>query len=207
MIALFDSPLFVGAHVDDVELFAGGTLARFSEGARVTAFSSHKGIRPSPEQEFVESMRALGVSQDNCFAGNFPACQPGKESFAANRHLLYSTLAETECVSVVITHQSTDYNQDHRQVYEEVVRVFGRRCSILGGCFPSNDIPAADRRFFVVLQEEHVAAKIEAVGCYDSQRAYRPYFEPKVLRTQMEYWGSLIGCEYAECFEVIRLWV
>jgi len=207
-INLFSNPLFVGAHADDVEFFAGGTLSRFAATARVVVFSLHKGQRsPSPRKELEEAMHRLGVSANNLFSSYYPACMPPPDSFMNFREDLAKILCKCKPASVVVTHQSTDTNQDHKMVHDEVKRVF-RDTPIICGRFGFNDLPPAERAFFVALTPEQARAKVEALEMYESQRMrHRRYFDPAVLLTEMEFFGSLIGVDYAEAFEVVRLWI
>jgi LmbE family N-acetylglucosaminyl deacetylase len=205
---LFDRPLFVGAHVDDVELFAGGTLHRFGIRAKVLAFSRHRGVYESPKGEFEHSMVVLGIGEKMYKTFDLQACQPGEASMAWNRDALYDTLVQYKSwATVVITHQSTDTNQDHKQVHDEVLRAM-RGMPVICGSFPHNDIPTADRRFFVELEELDVSRKVQAIASYESQiRNHRPYFDEETVRAHCRYWGSLIGKKYAEAFEVMRMWI
>jgi LmbE family N-acetylglucosaminyl deacetylase len=109
--------------------------------------------------------------------------------------------------SLVITHQSTDTNQDHRTVYEEVVRVFKTRCSIIAGCFPYNDFPIqTDRRMFIRLHKNEVKNKVEALSFYKSQQVnHRSYFDPERIWATASYFGQFAGSDFAEAFEVISL--
>lgn len=205
MEGLFANPLFVGAHVDDVELFAGGTIHRFRENARVISFSRHKGVLPSPPSEFWSSLAELGV-EDRGEASDLPACQAGEVSFVHNRQFIHQVLIGHE-PSVAVTHQSTDTNQDHRAIYEEVLRVFKGKCPIICGAFFNNDTPFADRRMFVKIGREDLDAKIRAIQCYRSQRVCeRPYFDEVRIEAEARYFGGMIGAEFAEAFEIIRIW-
>lgn len=208
MIEIFSRPLFIGAHCDDVELFAGGTLARFAESASVLVFSHHSGGlgEYSPDVELDESMKILGVNPRRVYSLRFDACtgvfEIQREKIAGNMRFVL----ENENPDVVITHQSSDTNQDHRLIYREVLRVFKSKCSILCGCFPNNDLPAAPRSLFVKLKWDNIDDKMRALDCYKSQqKMQRLYLKGKNLITQAEFWGSMINEKYAEAFEVVRL--
>lgn len=210
MLDLFERPLFVGAHVDDIELFAGATVARFASACRMVTFSQHQGCQMSPTQEAFDAARELGVTEDQLFIGTLPACQPTPNSFVDQREHIAEILRQAKGdwnPTIVITHQSTDTNQDHQLVHDEVKRVF-RDTPIICGCFPFNDLPAADRRLFVRLDGKQAGQKVLALRAYTSQRAlHRGYLLEPVLMDQMLYWGSLIGTQFAEAFEVIRIWI
>lgn len=206
MERLFDRPLFIGAHVDDVELFSGATIHRFRKNAHVLAFSKHLGICLAPLHEFKDSMKELGVSHIEC--QDFMACQNGIESFTYKRQEIANILLAYYRLgpSVVVTHQSTDTNQDHKAVHDEVLRVFKGQCPILCGTFSANDVPMADRRLFVEVSLENIHQKVRALNCYASQRrGYRGYLSKDGVSAEAKFYGNKIGCEYAEAFEVIQL--
>jgi LmbE family N-acetylglucosaminyl deacetylase len=210
VLSLFERILFVGAHVDDVELFAGGTIARFAENARVIAFSHHKGVRPSPPEEFQESMRILGVHPKRQVAHDLPACQDPPESFSNYHKWMYDELVRVGNVyqpTLVVTHQSTDTNQDHKFVHELVLRVFKRASSIICGEFWYNDFPPASRCLYVDVEGDCLLRKVEALNCYASQRVPggRPYFNQERTVERARAHGERVHCEFAEAFEVIRL--
>lgn len=208
---LFTRTLFVGAHADDVELFAGGTIARFADCSKVLTFSRHRGVKHSPPEEFEWSMRLLGISPKHSEVLDLPACQPPPASFADHHKVMYDRLVWYSGVyqpSMVVTHQSTDTNQDHRFVYELVLRVFKNRCSIICGEFPHNDLPKADRRMFIEITGDCLMRKIEALECYQSQRATnRPYLYPDRMELVARLHGYNTRSEYAEAFEVVQLWL
>jgi LmbE family N-acetylglucosaminyl deacetylase len=206
--AMFARPLFIGAHADDIELFAGGTVARFADVARMLVFSMHGGQRASNRDEIVEAASRLGINPERVRSYDFPACQVAPASFVDFREKFAEIMRSFPETTVAITHQSGDSNQDHKLIHEEVMRVFYRDTPILCGHFPQNDSPGTDRRFFVKLSKANADAKIAALAAYRTQRApHRSYFEESVLLAAMRYHGSLIGADYAEPFEVMRLWI
>lgn len=209
MEQLFVRALVVGAHVDDPELFAGGTIARFSKTMQVLCFSRHAGICPSPEHEFKQSALVLGV-KGRYEALDMPACQSGPTSFAGMGDLIRNKLERYRSEfnpTVVITHQSTDTNQDHQQVHLEVKRVF-RKTPILCGRFWPNDLPAADRRFLVKLCGEDMQCKLQSLRSFPSQQLpHRSYFDEEVIMAEARFYGAMIGVGYAEAFEAIRIWI
>ena len=75
---------------------------------------------------------------------------------------------------------------------------------VLGYELPWNNM-AFDYRHFVVLDERHVQAKIDALACYESQQ-HRPYVQPEFLRSWARSRGGQIFVDYAEAFDVLR-WV
>lgn len=208
MYRLFKKILVIGAHADDVELFAGGTISRFCNLATVLVFSQHRGQQRSPMGgEFHRSMEVLGVDPARTHILDYPACVETLDSMQNKREELAHTMRNVfDGHTLVITHQSTDTNQDHQLIHREVVRVFKGCIPIICGQFPNNDVPMADRRFFVELSESNVTSKIGALSCYESQHSGRPYFGGETIRAVAQVNGAMIGKTLAEAFEVIRLW-
>jgi len=204
---LFDRPLFVGAHVDDIELFAGGTLSRFSSSALCITFSKHDGLLTAmPWKEVREGKDVYPevnwqVRDFNAVDGSI---QKGRERIAENlRYYLSSSLP-----TVVVTHQSSDTNQDHRTIYEEVIRTFKGKVPILCGSFPNNDISQVKRTFFVGISGKDLRRKILAIKKYKSQMVPgREYLNSSQSLVQAKFWGAYINQSFAEAFEVVRLWI
>lgn len=206
MPLIFDRPLFVGAHVDDIELFAGALLAKTAMTARVLVFSHHESVIPSPHRELKMSMGVVDIGPARFAAYELPACNG---SFQERRDFIYMQLEAERTVfqpTCVITHQSNDTNQDHQQVFAEVLRVFKKKVSIIGGCFPHDDMLSSTKNLFVPCTAGNLAKKMSMLQCYKSQTApNRPYMYTEYWYAYMRAWGYECGAEFAEKFEVIQL--
>jgi len=205
--------LFVGAHCDDIELFAGGLLARACFSGRsvgVLVFSDHRGVVDGAVAE-----RARGELRDNLdwistesgtrvsdhSAAMLPAC---RGAFEAERGAIYGAMETLrESYDMVVTHVASDTNQDHRQVAEEASRVFKAHATLLGGEFPNNDVGSFSPQVYVSLAPREVDAKVRMVANYRSQDfAGRPYLDPEVIRSLARVRGSQIREAAAEAFAV-----
>src|SRR5690349_3484976 len=135
--------LFVGAHCDDIELFAGGLLARACFTGRrvgVLVFSDHRGVCDADtaaraRREFTENVAWLRSESRADVRDHsdrmLPAC---RGVFQSERDVIYGAMeALRNDYDLVVTHSPNDTNQDHRQVTEEAVRVFKAHASLLGG--------------------------------------------------------------------------
>jgi len=206
--------LFVGAHCDDVELFAGGLLARACRTARevgIMVFSDHRGVlsdadadraRAELAENLAELARDARASVEDHSSLWLPAC---RGAFESERGRIYAALeAVRERYDLVVTHAAGDTNQDHRQVAEEARRVFKAHASVLGGEFPANDVGRFTPEVFVALTEEDVARKERMIARYASQRRPgRAYLEEGVARALARVRGAQIGEPAAEAFEVL----
>ena len=209
-----DRILFVGAHCDDVELFAGGLLARACREGRevgVSVFSDHRGVvdedaAARARAELAENLAWLSETTSARVTDHsglwLPAC---RGAFEAERGAIYAALeALRDCYDMVVTHAAGDTNQDHRQVAAEARRVFKAHATVLGGEFPANDVGAFSPAVWVPLSEADLAAKVALVGRYGSQRAaHRPYLEEDVLRGLARVRGAQVQRRAAEAFEIV----
>lgn len=118
---------------------------------------------------------------------------------------------------IVYTHFCNDLNIDHRVCFNAVLTAFrpqpGEKPTALYSCeTPSStewQAGSALRTFtptrFVVCSKEALAKKKAALECYTSEM--RPAPHPRSLRSVevLAQWrGSIVGAEFAECFEVVR---
>lgn len=206
--------LFIGAHCDDVELFAGGLLARACASGRkvgILVFSDHRGIvsdelaaRARSEMranlDWVE--RELGTRVEDHCGEMMAAC---RGVFQSERATLYAAMeAVRDDYDLVVTHALTDTNQDHRQVAEEAARVFKAHASLLSGEFPNNDLGEFQPQVYVGLSPRELEAKVSLVGRYRSQDfGGRPYFDESMIRALARVRGAQIREPAAEAFAVL----
>ena len=97
-----------------------------------------------------------------------------------------------------------DIHQDHTIVAQECLRAF-KNTTLLGYELIWNNL-TFNTQCFVKLEERHINAKIEALQEYKSQ-GYRDYLSPNFIRSLCKARGVQVGSEYAEAFEVIRLFL
>lgn len=206
--------LFVGAHCDDIELFAGGLLACACFSGRrvgILVFSDHRGVLDEPaaaraRAEFHDNLTWLrsetGTEVHDHSGTMLPACQG---AFQAQRDMLYAAMEALRGeYDLVITHAPTDTNQDHRQVAEEAARVFKAHATVLGGEFPNNDLGSFAPSVYVALSPREVDAKARMVAQYHSQNfGGRPYLDSEVVRALARLRGSQIREPAAEAFATV----
>jgi len=205
--------LFVGAHCDDIELFAGGLLARACFAGRrvgVLVFSDHRGVLDTTaaaqaHAEFLENLAWLrnesGTEVRDHSTQMLPAC---RGAFQSERGVLYAAMEGLrDDYDLIVTHSPTDTNQDHRQVVEEAARVFKAHVTLLGGEFPNNDLGDFTPQVYIALSSRDVEAKIRIVAHYRSQDlGGRPYLDGDVVRALSRLRGSQIREPAAEAFAV-----
>ena len=105
--------------------------------------------------------------------------------------------------SLVIMPSTRDTHQDHQVISNEGFRAF-KKTSLIGYEVPQNNL-TFPTNMFVKLSEDQLRKKINASGCYESQRD-KFYFGEEIIRSLAMVRGMQAGCPYAEAFEVMR-WV
>jgi len=104
---------------------------------------------------------------------------------------------------LVLLPSTSDTHQDYQTISQEGFRAF-KKISIVGYEMPYNNL-SFSTNLFVVLEEEHVSKKVQALRCYKSQ-ASKIYATADFIMSLASVRGTQIGVKYAEAFEVIR-WV
>jgi len=202
--------LVLAPHTDDGELGCGGTIHRLiEEGCAVTyaAFSTaEESVPPEwPPDILQKEVRAgtakLGIEPENLLTYRYRV----RHLPEARQEILEELVRIKKDLdpTTVFIPSSHDLHQDHQTVSMEGLRAF-KTGTVLGYELPWNNM-AFDYRHFVVLEERHVQAKIDALACYESQQ-HRPYVQPEFLRSWARSRGGQIFVDYAEAFDVLR-WV
>ena len=191
--------LVLSSHLDDGELGAGATLAKFYEREdQITYVGFSWCDNKLLSNECQQAARILGYGNDvNIY--NYPV-----RRFSEHRQDILDDMIKIRDKfnpDIVFTHSSFDHNQDHRIIHQESIRAF-KRCQILGYDMPWNMFesylicPSA-------IEEKHLNSKIEALNQYQSQQN-KDYFSPEFIRGLAKVRGVQFKCGLAEAFEVIK---
>jgi N-acetylglucosamine malate deacetylase 1 len=202
--------LFLGAHTDDIELGAGGTLARFlREGKEVhcAAFSRCEASLPQGcapdtlEREMRQACATLGVPDDHVRVYGMAV-----RHFPEHRQELLDRLLDLKREldpSLVVAPTSNDVHQDHQTLAAEALRAF-KTTSMLAYEMPWNSFHF-HTECYVRLTEDDLQRKLLAISCYKTQ-GDRPYSDPDYHRSHLRMRGMQAGGDLAEAFDVVR-WV
>lgn len=202
--------LVLAPHTDDGEFGCGGTVRRFLEEEQhvwYAAFSTaQESVPPEYPPDILETevragTKALGIPAQNLLVYKYRV----RHLPHARQELLEELvrLRRELCPTTVFLPSSNDLHQDHQTVYMEGLRAF-KMVTVLGYELPWNNL-SFDYRHFVVLDERHVRAKVDALRCYRSQAA-RPYSQEDFVWSWARTRGVQIDATYAEAFDVLR-WV
>lgn len=206
----FSTILVLAPHTDDGEFGCGGTIARYiSLGSRViyVAFSAaEQSVLPHLPKNILRTevrhaTAELGIAESDCVVLDFEV-----RRFPENRQKILDKLIELNKVylpDIVFLPSANDTHQDHQTLAEEGFRAF-KRTTMLGYEVPWNNLDFRTSCFVDVL-DQHLEAKIRAIGKYESQKE-RSYADPDFIKSLARTRGVQIGRKYAEAFEVVR-WV
>lgn len=224
------SVLVVAAHPDDEILGCGGTLARLvSEGWAAHALILAEGATSRQdtrdrsafsaelselERSAREAAAVLGLT--SLELAEFPDNRMDGAELLDVVKRIEASVAE-HSPEMVLTHNSTDVNVDHRVVHDAVI---GATRSKPGSCVrqllfyetlsstewrPPTSMPPFAPTYFVDISA-HLARKLEALACYRSEML--PFPHPRSLEAVealARFRGVTVGCAAAEAFAVGRI--
>lgn len=192
--------LALGAHPDDCEYAAGGTLHKMHEDEVI-----YVAMSPCIESNGGSDLWGeLVLATDMLCINHHEMWDYPVRDFGSHRQRILDKLIlmrDTYNPSLVITHDPDDWHQDHAVVGQEALRAF--RCSILAFRLPWNG--PSTGTYYSVLSQENVDAKVQAVLSYKSQ-SHRQYMSQEAVESMARTEGLGCGQEFAERFRVMR-WV
>ena len=211
MIGNFENILVLAPHTDDGELGAGGTIAKFIEsGSKVTyvAFSTAAESLPKGfpsdtlKKEVSKATRALGITSNNLIMFDYPV-----RRFNYYRQEILEDLVKlrnSNEFDLILTPSLKDVHQDHSTIAFESLRAF-KNVTVLGYELIWNNL-SFDTQCFVSLEEKHLEVKCNALQQYKSQES-KSYLSRDFTFSLASARGVQSGGKYAECFEVVRLFL
>jgi LmbE family N-acetylglucosaminyl deacetylase len=194
--------LAFGAHPDDLEIGAGGMLARLArQGAQVVAaVVSVPSLLPQRIEEAIAGAKLLGVklvilNKTACRVEDIP---------------MHSLVAQFDGIvadvkpDVVVTHSHQDMHWDHGLVNRATVSALRRwPCDLLAyiSSYEMNAQTKSLGQCFVDITET-IETKLAAIALHVSQLQNMDIESSRDLARAM---GRLAGVQYAESFEVLRM--
>lgn len=220
--------LVVAAHPDDEVLGCGGTAARLAqEGQEVHIAIMGEGItsRHSCRHEADANQLTDLHQQVHAAASKIGAKDAVHFKLPDNRLdtvplldvvKLVEQLVDKLKPQVIYTHHPGDLNFDHGVVHRAVLtatRPMKGQCvrEIYAFEVPSSTewafqrvAPSFHPNVFVEVTDT-LEAKISALACYGTETRQFPHpRSPEALRAIATRWGSVVGCQAAEAFELVR---
>jgi len=200
-----ESILVIGAHPDDIELGAAGSLLKLTrEGKKVYAMvmtqgeigtNAPTGVR---EGEARQGASQLGLS--DLWVLSFPDTHL-REHISEMRVAIEARIKELG-IQMVITHSPHETHGDHIAVFE-AAKEAARSCSLL--CYESISAPKEFIPNYFVDITAFLPDKISAISSHRTQRG-KFYMDSELVKGRAAHRGLQAGVPYAEAFWVYR-WV
>ncbi|MDK2971820.1 MAG: N-acetylglucosamine malate deacetylase 1 [Candidatus Sumerlaeota bacterium] len=216
--------LFIGAHPDDVEILAGGTVARLAHAGRkvvvADATRGEMGTRGTPEERAVEAANAAKVLKVERVNLGLPDGRISEDIPAATRRVVQ--LLRDVRPRTVFVHEAGDHHPDHNAISQ----------AVKFACFQSNVLKydTGQERFkpsrlfyfvgsrarwprnpdFVVDITDSWDTKVAALREHRSQVANKDYKGPEtfissdiawhMIEMRAGFFGAMINVRYGEAF-------
>ena len=221
--------LVIAAHPDDEVLGCGGTIARLAqEGQDVYIAILGEGLtsryqqREQADQALVEALRARSrqvaemLGARDVFLYNLPDNRFDTVPLLDVIKII-EELAERLQPQVIYTHHGGDLNVDHVIVHRAVLTA----TRPVAGCpvkeMYAFEVPSSTEWAFGQFQPAFrpnvfvdisatLETKVRAMALYESEARPFPHpRSPQALRAIAQRWGSAVGVEAAEAFELVRV--
>ena len=220
--------LVVAAHPDDEVLGCGGTMARLvNEGHEVHIAIMGEGItsRHGQPQEADRDQLSRLHRQAQAAAGKIKASDVVLCKLPDNRLDTVALLDVVKLVEdmvqklkpeIVYTHHPGDLNIDHGVVHRAVLTATRPMAGQPVREIYAFEVPSSTEWAFHRVEpcfrpnvfvdvSGTLETKIEAMACYESEARKFPHpRSPEALRAIAARWGSVVGCQAAEAFELVR---
>ena len=196
-----ETVLAIGAHPNDIEIGAGGTLLahRMAKDTIAMLALSHGARGGEADRRVRESERAAKVIGARLFLQDLEDTKipEGNPTIA----LIEEVITEIQ-PTVVYAHSIHDVHQDHRNVHRAAM-VAARKVGQVY-CYQSPSATIDFRPAHFVPIDRHIGVKLSTIDIFGSQMAVRDYLEPAVIESTARYWARFCGGSHAEAFEVVR---
>lgn len=209
-----ETVLFIGAHPDDIEIWAGGTILRMKASGRfriahVVLTDGSAGLSGTVEERKRELMSAVEFIKPD--AHEFLALPDTSLKLRTDMPLLLATLIRKYLPDFVFTHSQNDKHPDHAAIGASIMEalfIASTKTTLLDGephfCrnvlgFVADPTRMPVNRFFLDITD-FFEEKTRLIQLFPTQAAVlQPMLQLNLL------YGSLIGTKAAEAFEILQL--
>lgn len=203
--------LVLAPHTDDGELGLGGSINHFIEKGKnvvYAAFSTAENSVPQGlpknilREEVKKATTELGIKSENLLIYNYEV----RKLNYVRQEILEELIKIKKIMpfDLVFIPSLNDIHQDHTTIAQESLRAF-KNTTVLGYELIWNNL-TFNTQCFIKLQEKNIIAKVNALKKYESQ-GFRDYMSENFIFSLARTRGVQIGCEFAEAFEVVRLFL
>jgi LmbE family N-acetylglucosaminyl deacetylase len=196
--------LCLGAHSDDIEIGAGGTILSWIEsGARVSAHwcvLSAQGPREAEARQsagaFLEGAIAQVIEVERFRDGYFPSARSDIKDW-------FEGLKARVDPDVILTHHTDDAHQDHRIVAELTTNTFRDHC-VLRYEIPKWDGDLGRPNAYMPLNAAILERKLQLLNDGFASQRSKDWFDPETFRSLARLRGMECRApeRYAEAFHV-----
>lgn len=219
--------LVVAAHPDDEVLGCGGTVAKLSAEADVTlailgeGISSRYDARSDADQAAMEKLHGdAGAVGDLLGAKRVELAGLPDNRFDELALLdvvkVVEALVKKYQPSIIYTHHPGDLNIDHLVTFRAVMTATRPMAGTPVKTIYTFEVLSSTEWAFQQLQPSFtpnvfvdisatIEKKVQGMGLYESEA--RPFPHPRsaeAIRVSARRWGSVVGLEYAEAFQLVR---
>lgn len=196
--------LAFGAHPDDIEIGAGGTLAKHSKNKDkvLMVIATVPRNRKERIEESKKSAKILGAKL------MILDIDPYKLEF--NRELIkkFDEIIETNCPDKVFTHWNHDSHQDHYIVSNATIAATRKNnCSLYmyEQIIPGGIVPYGFRTQYFVDISNFIKVKMKSILTYKSEIEKQGNWWVEGIKGRAINRGYQIHTLYAEAFEVVKI--
>lgn len=197
--------LVIDAHPDDGEASAGGSILRFVREGHIVSEVYFAPCMEDPKNvghlsDHSNVCKALGISEVISYQYARDRLEEHKQDI---RNQLW-VLREKIQPDLVLCPTIHDFHQDHVTIAECCLTIFRDTSTILAYEVLRSSTPDFRPNYFIVLTEEDVKKKLDALDLYIAQKKARPYASSRVkyeAHTRMR--GVQAKTDFAEAFELV----
>lgn len=193
--------LFIGAHTDDIELGAGGTLSRFlknnSHKIQCLTFSKCLNLERNADIRFDQDMVLAFFEKRGVVYTMLDYENTKLEIHSGEIRKNLEGVRDSFEPDLIFTHWNQDTNQDHQTIARETFKVF-RKHSIFMYDIP-NSCFGFSGNCFIALSKEDAENKIMLTEMYATQKKLG-YFNKDILMSHLSIGNSYTKNKYSESF-------
>lgn len=211
MLNRYQNILILAPHTDDGELGLGGTINYFIEQGKNVVYVAFSTAEKSVPEGFPKDIlktevrnatAELGIKSENLIIYNYEVRKLNYVRQEILEELI--RIRQSSHFDLIFIPSLHDIHQDHTTIAQEGLRAF-KNTTILGYELIWNNL-TFNTQCFIKLQEKHIKAKVNALKKYESQ-GMRDYLSEEFIFSLARTRGVQVGTQYAEAFEVIRLFL
>jgi LmbE family N-acetylglucosaminyl deacetylase len=200
-----DKILFIGPHLDDIELSCMGTLLTHKENKDeiyycVMSDCTNLKRNVTLPDEYYKVIKELKLDYHNNL--HLPNTYLYTTEIRSRIRKALELIRDNFDIKYIYCPWKYDTNQDHQAVAEETFRVF-REHSILQYEIP-NSCPYFNPNYYVELSTKNVMFKTGMLKKFKSQKGLK-YFDSDFIWSTMRFRGGQVGVDFAEAFKVWKI--